>query len=96
MVWKCCGVGVGTANTRSPGLEEQQVVQLAWNVAGVTRVAGTDPGGGSRGASRRGCQTKEFRLDPKVMGTQQPVLSKRMTPLERYGLTSLTGGLGKG
>ena len=88
-------MGVG-ANTRSPGLKEQQVVQFAWNVGGVTRAAGTDPGGGRRGASRRGCQTKEFRLDPKVIGTQQLVLSKRMTSLERYGLKSLTGGLGKG
>lgn len=50
----CCDLGVGTANTRSPGLEGQQVVQLAWNMGGVTREAGTDPGGGRRGQARGG------------------------------------------
>lgn len=54
VVWECCDLGVGTANTGSPGLKEQQVVQLAWSVGGVTREAGTDPGGGCRGQAGGG------------------------------------------
>lgn len=88
-------MGVG-ANTRSRDSRAASH-SVCLERGGVTRAAGTDPGGGRRGASRRGCQTKEFRLDPKVIGTQQLVLSKRMTSLkEGNSLKSLTGGLGKG